>query len=122
MAKYEIQVLVTEDEGGPAKLLDRCTLTADNLSDAADKYAALFTEVMTITVEGLQYQVTRRPDADVHPSNRPGYLLEGPRGAQYVTFRNNPRPYMMYLVNARDWTKSAPKSWLTDKNGTLEVA
>lgn len=77
---------------------------------------------MTITIEGRQYTVTKLPDSEVHPSNRPGYQLEGPRGARYRTLRNKPRPHMLYLINAKDWTKSAPKRWLTDKNGTLEVA
>lgn len=68
---------------------------------------------MTITVEGRSYEVTRDGDQ---------YILTGSRGARYRTLRNLPRPHMLYLINAKDWTKSAPKSWLTDKNGTLEVA
>jgi hypothetical protein len=76
----------------------------------------------TIRVEGRTYQVVKLPDADVHESNRPGYLLTGARGARYRTLRNQPRPHLLYLINARDWTRSAPKSWLTDKRGYLEVA
>jgi len=76
----------------------------------------------TITIGSRTFEVTRLPDEDVHPSSRPGYLLTGVRGARYRTLRNRPEPHMLYLVNAADWTKDAPKAWLTDKNGTLEVA
>jgi hypothetical protein len=67
----------------------------------------------TITVEGRTYQVAQDGDQ---------YVLTGARGARYRTLRNLPRPHTLYLINAKDWTKSAPRSWLTDKNGKLEVA
>lgn len=76
----------------------------------------------TIKIEGREYQVEKLPDEDVHEMNRPGYMLHGPRGARYRTMRNQPRPDMLYLINSRNWTKGAPKSWLTDKSGKLEVA
>lgn len=76
----------------------------------------------TLRIEGRTYQVEKLPDEDVHESSRPGYMLHGPRGARYRTLRNRPRPYMLYLINERDWTRSAPRSWLTDKHGKLEVA
>lgn len=68
---------------------------------------------MTITVEGRQYEVTR---------DRDQYLLTGARGARYRTLRNKPNPHMLYLINDKNWLMSAPAAWLTDKNGTLEVA
>lgn len=76
----------------------------------------------TIIIKGRTFTVEQLPDADVHESNRPGYLLTGARGARYRTMRNQPRPHMLYLVNAKNWTMSAPQCWLTDKSGKLEVS
>ena len=39
----------------------------------------------------------------------PAYLLTGARGAKYRTLRNRPRPYMLYLVNEKNWTMAAPR-------------
>jgi hypothetical protein len=43
MSYYEIQVLISDDSTSPMTRIDRCTLTAGNLADAATAYAALFT-------------------------------------------------------------------------------
>jgi hypothetical protein len=43
MPYYEIQVLVSDDSTAPMTRIDRCTLTAGNLADAAATYAGLFT-------------------------------------------------------------------------------
>lgn len=75
----------------------------------------------TIRIQGRTYQV-EQSDEGVHEMNRPGYLLTGPRGARYRTLRNSRNRHMLYLMNDRDWTRAAPKAWLTDKSGKLEVA
>jgi hypothetical protein len=74
-----------------------------------------------IRIQGRTYQV-EQSDEGVHEMNRPGYLLTGPRGARYHALRSLRRPGMLYLANARLWTMAAPKVWLTDKSGKLEVA
>ena len=76
----------------------------------------------TIRIGGREYQVEKLPDEDVYEIHRPGYMLHGPRGARYRTLRDRPRSHRLYLMNDKGWTRSAPKSWLTDKNGKLEVA
>ena len=66
-----------------------------------------------IKIEGREYRVTRDGGQ---------YILTGARGARYRLLRNSMNTHMLYLINDRDWTMSAPKSWLTDKHGKLEVA
>jgi hypothetical protein len=79
----------------------------------AAEVLALLDGPVTITIEGRTFEVSKDGDQ---------YVLTGTRGAKYRTLRNRPNPHMLYLFNAKDWTKSAPQVWLTDKNGTLEVA
>lgn len=45
--KYEFQVLVTEDDGEPARLVDRCTVTADSYPAAVYLLGALFAKEPT---------------------------------------------------------------------------
>lgn len=42
--KFEITVLAVREENGPFVMMDRCTLEASDTKDAAQKYAALFTD------------------------------------------------------------------------------
>ena len=42
MKKYEFQVMVTEEDGKPPTLLDRCTVTADSYPAAVYLFGALF--------------------------------------------------------------------------------
>lgn len=74
----------------------------------------------TITIGRVTYAVERRERT---PAGRPEvtYHLAGPRGAQYHTVRNVPNPHRMFLVNDRPGSYKAPKDWLTDANGVLEV-
>jgi hypothetical protein len=76
----------------------------------------------TITVEGRPYQVYRDYDngggVDGKPAG-PTYWLAGPRGALYFTIRNVPHPDRMFLVNGHGFTRSAPQTWLRDRDGQL---
>jgi hypothetical protein len=51
------------------------------------------------------------------------YTLKGQRGAEYFTMRNAHKPHMMFLGNARKFGPASQfqGTWLTDKNGKLEV-
>jgi hypothetical protein len=51
------------------------------------------------------------------------YTLKGARGAEYFTMRNVNKPHMMFICNARKFGMAPgfQGTWLTDKNGKLEV-
>jgi hypothetical protein len=51
----------------------------------------------------------------------PVYTLTGRRGAVYSTMRNVKNPNVMFLVNNRTFGVAMDGTWLTDKNGVLEV-
>jgi hypothetical protein len=68
--------------------------------------------VSTIVVAGREFRVEPAGES---------YILHGPRGARYRTMRNVPRPHLMFLVNDQSFVRSAPKAWLSDKDGTLKV-
>lgn len=70
---------------------------------------------MTVTIGQTTYTVTETDNKHVP------YELHGPRGAHYGLMRNVPRPHMLFLFNMKNFTKSAPAAWLTDKDGTLKV-
>lgn len=72
---------------------------------------------MTVRIDGRSYEVERVDK----PGERPDYLLRGVRGARYRTMRNVPKPDFMFLVNDASFLKGAPKAWLTDRSGDLEV-
>ena len=44
MAKFEITFLGQAEENGQMVLVDRCTIEARTTKEAAEKYAALFTD------------------------------------------------------------------------------
>ena len=75
----------------------------------------------TIRIAGRTYQV-EQTDEGIHEMNRPGYLLTGPRGARYRTLRTSGHAAHALPDERQGWTMAAPKVWLTDKRGTLEVA
>jgi hypothetical protein len=68
-----------------------------------------------IRIQGRTYQVERHRTGQYA-------ILHGARGARYIVLASLRRPGMFYLCNGRDWTMAAPKCWLTDKRGKLEVA
>lgn len=75
---------------------------------------------LAVTIGRVTYAVERRERT---PAGQPEvtYHLTGPRGAQYRTIRNVPNPDLMFLVNDRPGSYKAPKAWLTDRAGPLEV-
>ena len=66
----------------------------------------------TITLEGRRFQIEKDPNGN--------YVLTGVHGARYRTMRNVNTPHLMFLINLRGWTRTAPQGWLTDRNGKLE--
>jgi hypothetical protein len=77
----------------------------------------------TLKIGRLEFSVTSEAKK-VMGREEVVYTLKGTRGAVYFTMRNVHKPHMMFVCNGR---KFGPASqfqgvWLTDKNGTLEVA
>ena len=49
------------------------------------------------------------------------YLLAGPRGASYALMRNQVKPYMLFVVNARA-ASNTPFEWVREgEDGSLTV-
>jgi hypothetical protein len=72
----------------------------------------------TIKIRGSEYQVTSKPcqeDGTV-------YFLEGKRGYRWYTLRNQNYTYMLFLLSENGSNHTMRGVWLTDQNGTLEVA
>ena len=80
-----------------------------------DKSAKMET---TLTIEGRGYTVTEQKIEGV---DRVQYILTGKRGAIYGTMRMQKQPEVMFLMNANNFLSNAPKVYLTDKNGVLEI-
>lgn len=72
----------------------------------------------TIKIRGREYQVTTKPcqeDGTV-------YFLEGKHGHRWYTLRNQNYTYMLSLLSENGSNHTMRGVWLTDQNGTLEVA
>lgn len=76
----------------------------------------------TLQIGRLVFEVTSKNTFDkVLGREVKVYTLKGKRGAVYSTMRNVKNPDVMFLVNNRTFGVAMDGTWLTDKNGTLEV-
>ncbi len=76
----------------------------------------------TLQISRLVFEVTSKNTFDkVLGREVKVYTLKGKRGAVYSTMRNVKNPDVMFLVNNRTFGVAMDGTWLTDKNGTLEV-
>lgn len=73
----------------------------------------------TLQIGRLTFTVTSGLSGD--PRQGRIYNLHGKRGAVYSTMRNINNPNVMFLINNRRMGVAMPGTWLTDKNGVLEV-
>jgi hypothetical protein len=88
----------------------------------ADPSVTVPDDAPTIDIEGITYRYVRDNDATTLAGREgPVYWLHGPRGALLFTMRNVPHPDRMFLVNGHGFTRKAPRTWLTDRDGTLAV-
>jgi hypothetical protein len=85
-------------------------------SKCGDEWAAE-NVAQVIVVEGRPYTVEKARPED---SELVGYWLTGQRGAVLAAIRNVKRPHNLFLMNGSG-SKSAPRTWLTDRNERLEV-
>ncbi len=79
----------------------------------------LETETTQISIGRTIYEVLQEDDPE--DSRGPRYILTGPRGAQYATIRTAYDPHRMFLINYKNWVKTSPDAWFTDRNGQLEL-
>jgi len=77
MPYYEIQVLVGDDSKSPMTRIDRCTLTAGNLSEAAAAYAALFTSDQARLRPAAQNVAASPPPDPLVPHEEEDTYLDG---------------------------------------------
>lgn len=76
----------------------------------------------TLQIGRLTFNVTSEIKHDrLIGKDLPVYTLRGVRGAVYSTMRNVKNPNAMFLVNNRKLGVVMDGTWLTDKNGVLEV-
>jgi len=71
----------------------------------------------TLTVLGRRFTVEIAKDS----LDRTKYILNGTRGARYVTMRNHHQPQIMILTSGMGLARGFEQVRLTDRNGTLEV-
>jgi hypothetical protein len=78
--------------------------------------------VAPVKIGRVEYKVERRaPTRPEVEGTRPVYVLRGPKGAAYRTMRNYRDPEQMFLLNCRSFGVALGDTWLTDRNGALEV-
>lgn len=76
----------------------------------------------TLQIGRLTFTVTSKIKHDRSINkDLPVYTLRGKRGAVYSTMRNVKNPNAMFLINNRSFGVVMDGTWLTDKNGVLEV-
>lgn len=76
----------------------------------------------TLQIGRLTFTVTSEIKHDrLIGKDLPVYTLCGKRGAVYSTMRNVKNPNAMFLINNRSFGVVMDGTWLTDKNGVLEV-
>ena len=79
------------------------------------------TQTKIISINGKNYAIETTTDRD---GSSMRYILNGKRGAKYTTVRNKTHQHLMFLVQMRGFGIPAgfENVWLSDKNGSLEVA